>query len=485
MRRPDGRSGTLCFDSFWTGLGPPLPDTEVHFEKGRVISVLPGVRGGLPFGMPSFVDAHCHMLWLGYEKTRLDLSGASCAGQVLDTLNAARPAAGILRGEKWDESSWPGRLLPSQEELDQAAGGRCAFLRRVCGHAALATSAMIARMREIPGCGALEGPLVKEGPVLLFDERFPPAPGEMDEALAAAGGTALRKGVTALRAMEPSGAARGMASRPDPGVDVSLAVWAEDGRPPAEMPVCSGWCRLFGIKLFLDGGIGAGTAAMKGGFADGRVGSLVYSDGQLLQALESIAGAGLDAAVHAIGGEALEQLSRVSSGPAFRRAAGRILITVEHAEELSEAWPAGWDRTLHAFSMQPNFVVRWQFPGGLYDERLGRERASRLNPFLLPLKAGFRLGFGSDGMPFGPLYGIGGAVRGGTALQEIGVAEALHAYPLGAASMAGFPELAVPVGPGRRADLAILSGDPFRVGLDGLEVLAALRDGAMTGGEDL
>jgi predicted amidohydrolase YtcJ len=106
----------------------------------------------------------------------------------------------------------------------------------------------------------------------------------------------------------------------------------------------------------------------------------------------------------------------------------------------------------------------------------------RLNPFALVLENGFRLGFGSDNMPFGPLYGITGATGHPVPGFRLSCQAALQAYTLGSAWMCGFHHLAVPLGPGRPADMAVLSGNPFDAGFEGLEVVATLRGGSVVHG---
>ncbi|RKZ08480.1 hypothetical protein DRQ25_09020 [Candidatus Fermentibacteria bacterium] len=127
--------------------------------------------------------------------------------------------------------------------------------------------------------------------------------------------------------------------------------------------------------------------------------------------------------------------------------------------------------------MQPNFVSRWQIKGGLYEGKLGKERARALNPFRLVADAGFSLGFGSDCMPFGPLAGLGGATDHPLDEFAIDTAQALNAYTLEAAAICGFGDLAEELTEGRVADMTVLSADPFHTHWDKIEVVATIMDG--------
>ena len=104
--------------------------------------------------------------------------------------------------------------------------------------------------------------------------------------------------------------------------------------------------------------------------------------------------------------------------------------------------------------------MRWSHPGGLYERRLGKDRLARNNPYRVILKSGIPLAFGSDGMPYGPLYGISGAVEAPFASQRIPFADAVRGYTAGGA-FASFTEAkAGTLAVGNLPDFVVLSGDP-------------------------
>jgi hypothetical protein len=329
---------------------------------------------------------------------------------------------------------------------------------------------------------ARQGALLVEGPVIEFDSLFPPDASSLASAFRAGIGRAFSAGVTALCTMEPGRNLGALSEAVTDGLRISVGVFRQDAF--GELPGMPSGIRLFGVKAFLDGGIGASSAAMSIPFDDGSHGGLLMEDGDLLDMLVRSAGAGMVPILHAIGGEALRQASRMSlaaldSEPGL---AG-LGVRIEHAEELLAEWPGRWLPGFHRFSMQPNFVRDWQQPGGMYESRLGTSGSLFLNPFATVMDAGFDLGFGSDGMPFGPLYGIPGATRHPAPGQALAVGCALSAYTLGSAGMSGFDDLARPVAPGRPADLVVLSGDPFESDLDGLEVVSTICDGRVVHGD--
>jgi len=130
--------------------------------------------------------------------------------------------------------------------------------------------------------------------------------------------------------------------------------------------------------------------------------------------------------------------------------------------------------------MQPNFLGEWGAPGHMMQARLGK-RYERADPFCMVLDAGVMLVFGSDCMPFSPLYGIHSAVNAAFPAQRIGVEEALAAYTRTAAA-ASFEEGSKGVlAPKMAADMVVLSGDPFEdpSRIERLGVDATILDGRL------
>ncbi|MCR8454150.1 MAG: amidohydrolase family protein, partial [Crenarchaeota archaeon] len=84
-------------------------------------------------------------------------------------------------------------------------------------------------------------------------------------------------------------------------------------------------------------------------------------------------------------------------------------------------------------SMQPNFIANWQQRGGLYEQRLGWERAKRMNPLATILAKAGLIAFGSDNMPSDPLYGIYGAMTHPIESERLRFAEAVQCYTTHAA----------------------------------------------------
>jgi predicted amidohydrolase YtcJ len=90
---------------------------------------------------------------------------------------------------------------------------------------------------------------------------------------------------------------------------------------------------------------------------------------------------------------------------------------------------------------------------------IGQERMRRSSPHRLLLDEGITVAFGSDGIPFSPLYGIGCALNHPIEESRITLEEAVKCYTLNGA-IASFDENQKgSVEAGKLADLTILGGD--------------------------
>ena len=166
---------------------------------------------------------------------------------------------------------------------------------------------------------------------------------------------------------------------------------------------------------------------------------------------------------HAIGDAAIEMVIA-----AFEDLSDKTLIRnqrhrIEHAEMISE-WQirraAGLGLIL---SMQPNFVGKWQQKGGLYESRFDEETVRGMNMFRTALDNGARVAFGSDGMPYGPLYGIWSATTHPNDRVRISVEEAVRCYTMESAYASFLERTLGSISVGKRADLVVLSKDIMKI----------------------
>ncbi|MBN1435284.1 amidohydrolase family protein, partial [Candidatus Fermentibacterales bacterium] len=293
---------------------------------GRVASIEPA-SGGSGFLMPSFVDAHCHFTGMGLRSLHPDLSGVGSRQELLDVLSrAAAGREGIVRAHSFDESRWRDRELPDRRDLDRACGSAPVLVRRVCGHLGIASSALLEMLPAELEFVDRETGVLTESAVLGFEELFPPTMEEYEKALRFASGEASSRGVTACFSMEGGPGLRALLKLgPDLEgvVRLNLGVpWKHFGlalecaeRLAGEAGWDPEWIRVSGIKFFLDGSIGARTAAIAGCYTGtASSGELLWDGDDLERALLEVEGSGLVPVLHAIGERALEQLLERSAG---------------------------------------------------------------------------------------------------------------------------------------------------------------------------
>ena len=229
--------------------------------------------------------------------------------------------------------------------------------------------------------------------------------------------------------------------------------------------------------LFADGSLGSTTAWFFKPYLDAPNTSGIASD-ELSKPDEMYAHilgadrAGLQVAIHAIGDRAnntiLNFYERVEKedGPRDRR------FRIEHAQHLLKSDIPRFG-SLHVIaSMQPYHAIddgRWAA------KRIDAERIKTTYAFRSLLDSGATLAFGSDWpvAPMVPLMGIYAAVTrrtldgknpgGWVPEQKISVAEAVHAYTVGAAYAEKEEMLKGSIEVGKLADLVVLTEDIFAI----------------------
>jgi len=454
--------------------------TNAHAERwvGRRTTVI-DLRGHVV--LPGFIDAHAHLADAAGERAWVRLGSRPSLETAVESLR--RAAARVSPGSwvfavDWDESKWPERRYLRREDLDRASRDRRIVAVRVDRHMASLNGAALEAVPDlvaergygVDAAGRPTGILAEDALGRLW-ERVGAPESAIWSGLPAVAKKAQRLGITSIHDIVDLRGWRAYQRAHRSGrLQLRVTAMLRDELLPAltASGVMTGlgdpWLRLGAIKIFADGSLGAHTAALSAPYADraGERGMLLHSREELREVLDRAHRAGFQTATHAIGDEAIDRVldafEEILQETPRRDARHRI----EHYE-LPTDGALDETRALGILaSCQPNFVGQWSAPGALYETRLGPERSSRNNPYGRILRMGIRLCFGSDGMPYGPLYGIHAAVNGFHRSQAISVEEAIQAYTIGGA-YASFEEgLKGTLEPGRLADFVVIDGDPFR-----------------------
>ena len=440
---------------------------------------------------PGFHDAHVHFAGgcLGLRRVYLkDAADEAEFGRRLREFDAKLPEGAWMTGGRWDHDLTFGGTFPTAKTLDRYVPDRPVFLRRYDGHVGLANTRALqvaGVTRETPGPSGGEVVRDESGePTGLLHEsamdlvwRHIPDPSADEIAAALPDGLALaaRMGITSAHDMLGDGgpcleAYRSVEARGDLTLRLNL-YWPIGDRQAAEAMLAEAHAeliRLRGLKAFVDGSLGAGTAWFHEPYAnDPSTSGIACCDmGWLTAEMVAADAAGLQLAVHAIGDRAVSELLSAweavaeANGPRDRR------FRMEHAQHIRAADIERFRRLGAVASMQPYHATD---DSRFCEKRIGAERCGEAYAFRSLSEAGVALAFGSD-WPVAPLDVIAGIDSAANRRpageadpwhpeQRLPVAEALAACTSGAAYAAFAEGELGTLEPGKLADLVVLSRD--------------------------
>ena len=431
--------------------------------------------------VPGLIDSHVHFLATGYRLGHYQLSHKESIEDIVTGLGEYIQTNNVLsgswvQGRGWDDQNLRERRYPNRYDLDATPPNNPVALTRVCGHMIILNSKAleecnISKDTPNPHGGVIDKDDQGEPTGVLRDARGilrphipPPSYDELRQGLRDATELAHSLGVTTIHdASRPDETLPHLSTKPyrdahDEG-DLNIRCHIMTGYPHS---MSGDEFLSFGtLKIGIDGSMGAQTALLFDPYDNDPETTGVYvgnveRDINWVQEAHTKKGI---VAIHAIGDRAINEAlntieSALEDGPGDDHR-----YRIEHYE-----YPTDEDiqRSLEmgiVASMQPNFVGEWAWPGGMYDIRLGQERLSRSNPFRQLLDLGFHIPFGSDGMPFHPVYGIWSAVNHPITDHRITVEEAVMCFTYEGAHASREEDIKGTIEPGKLADIAILSTD--------------------------
>ena len=490
------------------------PDRLVTAEAigvadGRVVNVgerrdvleaaAPGARvvdAGASAVIPGIHDFHLHLTAMARTRREVDLTGASDVARIAERIRAAierQPGGGWLTGGRWEETALGGDLSP----LEAAAGDRPVLLTAHDGHSAWASAAArrAAGMDEgrdpIPGgrverdAGGAPTGVVRERAMLPLLHAAERLEGDaLAEAIAETIGELLGWGITGATDAGDYDADRGIGPFEALGESFSRA-WEARGRidgrlrltmdipaaaiaAAAELGLASGapldarTLRMGWAKLYADGTLGSGTAALFAprscdGAAADDLGILRLDPAELDPILTAGRAARIGIAAHAIGDRAAATVLD-AIGRAPPRAAGVPPDRLEHAQLVRPLERARFRELDVTASVQPIHLVSDRETA----ERCWQGRLAHAYAYRSLAEAGAQLALGTDAPieSANPWRNLLAAVRrdGWRTDECLSLPAALRAATLGPAMGMGRADeghLAI----GARADLAVLSCD--------------------------
>ncbi|MDH6265899.1 putative amidohydrolase YtcJ [Rhizobium sp. SG_E_25_P2] len=476
------------------------PDTRIVDANGA--SLLPG-----------FVESHLHLFSGAYGQTLLQLAnimGFEAMKAAVEAFSAARPHEGLLFAQGADYE-----ILGKGTRLDRHA------LDAMCPDRPLAVMAydfhtLFANTAALKAAGLLNGKSLPVGNEVVMGEDGL-ATGELREKFAllpvldlrTSGGREMlgmsgveppqtptpeewredvetlksgmrfvaSKGITSMHNMDGNRHLLELLSDVEKDGEllarISVPFHLTREMPLSELERASAMTRDFSgdklscgrVKIFVDGVIESGTAAMLAEYSDrpGLRGDPIFDAESFKQAAIEADRRGLQIAVHAIGDAAVRitldgyQAAREANGPRDSR------HRIEHVEMIDPADIGRFAELGVVASVQPLHAPVGETPTS---RSIGPERAAYAYAWKMLHEAGATIAFSSDWpiVPIDPLLGIQTALTRkphlpGLPDQRLGLHDVLAAFTRNGAYVGHMDDKIGTLKPGMLADLVLLSGD--------------------------
>lgn len=504
----------------WTG-DPSLPYAEAMAIQGdRIVAIGTAEQvKAVSFGaakvldaeghwvLPGFIDNHTHLLLGGFQLLSLDLRSASSKETFIQSIanQAAQSIPGTwITGGGWNNDQWTQPTAPVSEWIDSFTTLLPVYLTRSDLHIAFANRAAlrlagIGKNTADPLGGVIERDpytgeptgILKDNAMKLVQQYIPqPTQQHYDAALRAAMQHAARLGITSVQDItawtdwQEWETLRRFQERQQ----LTLRIYSRTQITEWEKQLTlkqngfqeDAWLRLGGVKGFVDGSLGSGTALMFEPYADepGAVGLLaeqMIPEGIMLERIAAADKAGLPVSIHAIGDKANHLLLTIfeaiirANGPRDRR------FRIEHAQHLIAQDIARMARLGILASVQPIHAYE---DGCWAEKRIGIDRCQMTYPFRSLHEAGVSLSFGTDWpvASLNPFLGIYTATTrktqdgqypdGWVPQQKLELINCLRAYTSGSAYAEFGERVKGTLSVGKYADLIIIEQDLFTISAD-------------------
>ena len=476
----------------------------------------------LPAGalvLPGFQDSHNHLIWSATEARDVGLWEVVDRDGVQEAIAAAdigsMPEGAWIRGAGWDIAAFPDG---NAALLDELTGDRPMFISAVDGHSGWANSAALkaagidAETKDPEG-GRIERDaagnptgLLRESAMELVSKLLPEYPhSQVDAGFETAQAEALSYGITAI--IDPSAedwmldgykradAAGKLALR----VEAAVKIEAEEGADgvarvlQAQKDYASPHLKVTSVKLFVDGVIETGTAALLEAYAGSNErGDLLFTPEQIGAIAVEADKAGLQLHAHAIGDRAVRTALDAYEAAQKANGARDSRHQITHLELID---PADIPR-FKELGVLANIQALWAYPDtyivDLTEPKIGPERSEWLYPFGALKQAGATIVGSSDWSvsSMNPLQAIQTGVtrqdiedaegRVLTPQHRLDVMDMLKAYTVNGAYAAFDEAQSGTLTVGKRADVVVLDRDITTIPATEIasgKVLATLIDG--------
>ncbi|HTH69576.1 MAG TPA: amidohydrolase [Rhodanobacter sp.] len=450
--------------------------------------------------LPGLIDAHGHIMDLGYALNSVDLTGTTSLDEALARIKAyatAHPDAKWIVGNGWNQVIWKLGRFPTAKELDSVVADRPVWMSRVDGHAGWANTAAIRLSGATKATkDTREGRIDRDAdgnPAGVFID------GAMDMVNSKMPAPTPQEAATALDSALAELASVGLTGVDDPGISLSTyklyrqyadahklttRIYALIHGTGDDFDAISKDGPLIGygndfltvraVKLYADGALGSRGAAMLKPYSDDphNSGLLFHKPADLTAQISKALGKGYQVGIHAIGDAAnREVLDAYAAAYKIHPEGIKLRNRVEHAQIVSlQDIPRFVPLHLIA-SMQPTHATSDM---NMAEDRIGHQRIAGAYAWRRFLKQGTVVAGGSD-FPVespNPFFGLYSAVTredhqgqppgGWYPDQDMTLTEALRAFTLDAAYAGHSEKTLGTLEPGKWADFILIDHDVIK-----------------------
>lgn len=450
--------------------------------------------------LPGLIDAHGHVMGLGYQELQVNLMGIETLEETLDVIKQyaeSNPDLEWIQGRGWNQTLWPENEFPTAKDLDKIVADRPVWLSRVDGHAGWGNS-LAMRLGGI----SKDTPEVQGGKIIRdnngnatgifidaaegYIQSIVPEPTVLERSLA------LEKALKLMAKM-------GITSVHDAGIGVDTwemykqfadgeklttriySMISGTGDTFDELstsgPIKSyadDLLALRSVKIYSDGALGSRGAAMIEEYSDdpGNYGLLFMNQNDMNAMVSKVVSKGFQANIHAIGDAGNRQVLDALEYAQKKYEAFDLRNRIEHAQIVSlDDIPRFAELNVIA-SMQPTHATSDK---NMAEDRVGPIRIEGGYAWQKYLNQGTIVAAGSD-FPVehsNPFYGLYSAVtrmdhhgnpKGGWYPEEkMSRIEAFRAFTIDAAFAAHQEHVLGSLEVGKWADFIIIDKDYFEI----------------------
>jgi predicted amidohydrolase YtcJ len=455
---------------------------DMILQWGRQGSTIIDLQGNM--ATPGMIDSHMHLSGVAFNLLELDLIGVTSKSEMLYKIKEKAktiPEGKWLVGLGWDENLFTdGSIIPTIQELDDAAPHCPIFLKRICNyHPSM----------EVPKGGRIvldsvqnqPNGLILESASQLITQHIPDKSyAELKHGLEQAMKLAVKRGLTSIHTNDPlyfGGLDQtyrlydDIINQEHKGLRCNLLIDYPYLKDLKDRGMSTGFgnerLQIGAVKFFADGAFGRRTALLSEPYHDapGQFGEAMHDQETLLEMFKEVREYGMPIAVHTIGDKALENvldvLDQLPKGTYRDRIIHVALLRDELVKRLADS--------SRIADIQPRFVVS-DYPWIM--DRLGKEREKNLYAWKTLLSAGVICAGGSDGPvePFDPLLGLHASLTrrlpsqshsGWNEKEKLSMMEAVQLFTIGGAYATNEENSKGTLTRGKLADITVFSKDLF------------------------